>query len=290
MRTSSCSSGKRTGRIARRASCGSSWRSIATVPPATSTCTSSPRSRASAISARRARGPSLRLSRLDRDGHARPHLRVKAHLNRMQTERAERLVQHDFGLVDLRRELPAECFRDLLRGDAAEGLALLAGFELEDQRDARKPFRQRLGVGLRASALCLLGFALLREVFELAAGGLDREALRQQVVQRVPVGHVLDVAGAAEAADLALQDDAHACRGGGQEEAEDASSSAVSCSLRRHSISHASTDAATATTPITVSAPMIASRASTTPKKPGPESWSLMRSPFHDRECAAAPE
>src|SRR2546428_1477884 len=127
-------------------------------------------------------------------------------------------------------------------------------------------------------------------MLELAAGGLDGEALRQQIVPGVSIGHVLDVAGAAEAADLALQDDAHVRRGGGQEEAEDASSSAVSCSLRRSSISHARTDAATARTPITVSAPTIASSASTTPRKPGPESRSLMRPPSFGRECESCPQ
>src|SRR5437667_359166 len=63
---------------------------------------------------------------------------------------------------------------------------------------------------LGAAVLCRpLGVARAREHLELAGGRLDGEAARQEEVLGVPVGDVLDVTGAAESGDLALQDDAH---------------------------------------------------------------------------------
>src|SRR5688500_16430941 len=58
------------------------------------------------------------------------------------------------------------------------------------------------------------------------------------------------------------------------------SGSEVSCSLLRSSISHASTDAATARMPTTVIAPMTARSASMTLKKPPPSSSCISLLPF----------
>src|SRR5206468_5048469 len=187
--------------------------------PATSTCTSSPSSHVSAISARRARAPrraprvacprvarrgalrqptepehgratpdALPLTWLDRDGHARAHVGQESHFDRVDTERLEWLVQHDLRLVDLDLDFLRQRVGDLLRGDAPERLPLPAGFELEHERHLVEPPREILRVAVRAVALGLRGFALLGEMLELAAGRLDGQALRPQVVAGVPVG------------------------------------------------------------------------------------------------------
>src|SRR5438132_727807 len=52
-------------------------------------------------------------------------------------------------------------------------------------------------------------------MLELAAGRLYGEAFRQEVVARIAVGDVLDLAGPTEASYLRLEDDAHAGLGGG---------------------------------------------------------------------------
>jgi hypothetical protein len=56
-----------------------------------------------------------------------------------------------------------------------------------------------------------LGLTLTREVLHLARGRFDGEPLWKKEILGVAVGYVLDLTWAAETADLALEDDAHAC-------------------------------------------------------------------------------
>ena len=191
----------------------------------------------------------------------------------MHAERAERLGL-DLSGIHVDPVLALEGVRDLLRRDRAERLPLLAGLEREDEGDRIEPLRQGLGVTVRPFLLRLRARSLLRDALQLSGAGLDGETLREQEVLGVPVGDLFHVARAAEPADLLLQDDAHvrsAYAGGTVGD----SGRAFSCSDLRSSISHARTEAPTARTPITVSAPMIARIASMTPKKPP-----LSRSPI----------
>ena len=98
---------------------------------------------------------------------------------------------------------------DVLRGDRTERLALIAGLQGEDQGDRIEPRRERLGIGMTAVLLGLHARALLRDTLQLAGARLDGEALGQKEVLGIAIGDVLDVTGAAEAADLLFQDDAH---------------------------------------------------------------------------------
>ena len=109
---------------------------------------------------------------------------------------------------DLRLRLDGD--GDLVRGHRAEELALLAGPRLHGDGTGRDQLRrQRLELALarrlpalvrRAQGVRLLDGPLVR---------LDRQPARDQVVARVAVGDLDDVAGVAELVDGLLQDDLH---------------------------------------------------------------------------------
>src|SRR2546429_3547342 len=124
----------------------------------------------------RCRG-AARLSRLDRDGHVRPYVREQPHLDGVDPQRPERLVQDDLRLIDLGLHFLGERFGDLLGRNAPERLSLTTGFELEHERYLMKALGEIFGVAVSTVALALHGFPLLREMLQLSAGGLDREAL-----------------------------------------------------------------------------------------------------------------
>ena len=121
----------------------------------------------------------------------------------MDAQRAQR-VGVDLHPVDGDPGLLGERVADVLGRDRAEGLALLAGFELEHQRDRVQLLGERLRVGVGALHLVGRAVALLRDAFELARACDDREAARQQKVLGVAVRDILDLARAAESADLLL--------------------------------------------------------------------------------------
>src|SRR5205807_10250374 len=104
----------------------------------------------------------------------------------------------------------------------------------------------------------------------------------------VAIGDLFHVTGAPEPADLLLQDDAHGCSDYAVGTVG-VSGRALSSSDLRSSISHARTEAATARTPMTVSAPMIARIASMPEKNPPPLSRSLIWiAPLVDRSQSTA--
>src|SRR5512142_3403879 len=118
----------------------------------------------------------------------------------------------DLRAVDVDPVLAPQRFRDVLVRDRPECLALLSGLEAERERDRPQAQGELLRVRVSAVLLHLLSLALLREMLQLARRGLDGQPTREEEVLGVAVGDVLHLTGAAETADLALQDDAHGLR------------------------------------------------------------------------------
>src|SRR2546422_333341 len=70
---------------------------------------------------------------------------------------------------------------------------------------------QRLGFALDAARLGVLLRLDLLEVLEVAGGGAERELFRDQIVARVSVGDVTDLAAAPDLGDVVEQDHSHCC-------------------------------------------------------------------------------
>src|SRR6266480_3716644 len=124
------------------------------------------------------------------------------------TERLDRLVQRHPAALHLDRVLRQE-IDDVLRGHRAEELAFLRGLTplFVDQR--LDPITQGLGVRLDAAGLGVLLRLDVVEVLQIAGGGGEGELLRDQIVARVAVRDLTDIAATADLGDVVQQDDLH---------------------------------------------------------------------------------
>ena len=105
----------------------------------------------------------------------------------------------------------SQTFGNLLVGDGAEHLAILAGLQGEVHRDGSNLGGNLLEVGqLGGLALCAL---LLEHVDETLIGGsrLERKALRNQVVAAVTSLHGNEVGFTAQTFDLRSENNIHVC-------------------------------------------------------------------------------
>src|SRR5919197_3434032 len=126
-------------------------------------------------------------------------------------ERLDRLVQRDPTALDLDR-IPLQELHDVLRGHRAEELALFGGLPTLFEDEGLDPVAHRLGLAFDAIRLGVLLLPDLLEVLEVAGGGAERELLRDEIVARVAVGDVAELAAATEFGDVVQQDDAHGSR------------------------------------------------------------------------------
>src|SRR3954452_303172 len=162
----------------------------------------------SAVSPWARRRPSARVSALglDDDRHLGCHARVDLDRHLVGTERLERLLEIDLVTVDL-DPAPPERVGDVLRRDRAVQLPALADFHAHRER---RRTDTRLGdLGLLALLLALILPA--RDVVVPGAvsapRGRDSQRVRDEVVRRVAVGDLLELAALAELRDVAGQDD-----------------------------------------------------------------------------------
>ena len=91
----------------------------------------------------------------------------------------------------------------------AEEPAALAGAGAYRDHDALEPPGVLLGLGLLALHLRLLGLLLELEGVEHIRRRIARQLARQQIVARVAVGHVLELALLPLSADVLIEDDFH---------------------------------------------------------------------------------
>src|SRR5256885_3444139 len=152
--------------------------------------------------ARRSRATRCRPSRAlfadDDDFELRRDVVVQPNRHHGLAERLDRLVERDPPALDLDR-VPLKELHDVLRGHRAEELAFLGGLPALLVHERLDPVAQRLGLALDTVGFGVLLPLDLPEVLEVARGGAEGELLRDQIVARVPVG---DVANLATAPDL----------------------------------------------------------------------------------------
>src|SRR5215217_1861694 len=149
------------------------------------------------------------LDRLDANRHDRIHALEQVNPYLVRSGRADRLVEMDVVPVESDARLALDLGRDLGRGDTAEELALLAHARLHGDRRAGELGGDRLGLGLRRRHANRVRPLETVGVPHPAARRLDREPTRDEVVARVAVGNLDDVAGVTELFDALLQDDLH---------------------------------------------------------------------------------
>src|SRR5207247_9657994 len=122
--------------------------------------------------------------------------------------RLDRFGEPDPPALDLDR-VPFQELHDVLRGHRAQELALLGGLPALLVRERVDPVAQRLRLALDAICLGVLLPLDLLEVLEVARGGAEGELLRDQIVARVAVGDVANLATAPDLGDIVQQNDSH---------------------------------------------------------------------------------
>src|SRR6266545_2339158 len=127
---------------------------------------------------------------------------------RVLPECLDRLVERDAPALDLDPG-PAEEIGDVLGRDGPEELALLGRLAPLLVGEPLDALAHALRIGLDARRLGLLLALDVLQVAQVARGGGDRELLRDEVVARVAVGDVLDLAPASDLRDVVEQDDLH---------------------------------------------------------------------------------
>ena len=146
----------------------------------------------------------------DRDRDRDDHLGGQADLHLGVAQLADRLVEHDLAAVELDAGLRQHGVGDVGGGDRAEELAALAGTRLHLdglRTELRGDLLRRLAV---ARLLRLAAAPHRLGLRDDALGRLHRQTTRHQVVARVAVGHLEEVALLAERVDVFAEDDLHA--------------------------------------------------------------------------------
>ena len=111
--------------------------------------------------------------------------------------------------VDVDAELGLDGLDDLLRGDGAKELALLADLRVDLHELLVEDSLGGLGVGDALGLALGDAVAALLELLEVARGGRLGDLVAEEVVLRIALGHVDDVALSALAPELTQEDDFH---------------------------------------------------------------------------------
>src|SRR5262249_42147025 len=134
---------------------------------------------------------------------------VELHRDLDLAELLHGLVESDPAAVDVDAALRLDRRGDVGRGDGPEQLAALAGARRDLDAHAvelRGPGLRRLDV---AGLLCRAVAPHRLGLGDDALRGLHREAARHEVIARVPVGHIDDVALASEVLHIVAEHDLH---------------------------------------------------------------------------------
>src|SRR4029453_17091147 len=147
----------------------------------------------------------------DRDLELRGDVGVESDRHDALAQRLQRLVEMNPAPLDL-DPLPLEKFRDVLRGDRAEELALFRGLPALLVADGLDATAERLGVFLDAVGLRLLLLLDVIQVLEVPRAGAEREPLGNEEVARISVRHVTHLAPTSDRRHVVAQNDFHARR------------------------------------------------------------------------------
>src|SRR6476646_1728451 len=133
---------------------------------------------------------------------------MDANSHGMAAERLDRMLELDPAAID-RVPLSGQRGGDVLGGDRPEQLALLAGLAGDRHGDRAQLRRRPLGLGALGLAADTAGAGLGRDPLLVPLGGLEREAVRQEIVAGVAGLHPHHLPGLPERLHVLAQDHFH---------------------------------------------------------------------------------
>src|SRR5439155_6738000 len=150
------------------------------------------------------RGRSLDLYRHHgRDGAGNPER------DPVLAEGPNRLVQLDLALVDRLPELLRERLGHVGGGHGPVEPALLANLRVDLQRLGLEPLGDLLGLPLLASQAALGRLLSSLDLFQGTRRGRDGEPTREEIIARIAIRHLFDLACPAQVLDVFAEDDFH---------------------------------------------------------------------------------
>jgi hypothetical protein len=137
------------------------------------------------------------------------HVVAEPDLHRIGPQRLDPVLHLDLVTVDRDADLLVQRVRNLGVGHGSEQPAVAAGFRHHADRRLLELRCDVVGIGDFFGLFAFLGVLLLFELFHRPGRRDDGQALREQIVVRVPVLDVDERSARAERLDVAGEDDLH---------------------------------------------------------------------------------